>query len=102
MYISGCVPRTRVNNTNLANFGKMKEITKAIFTLYWVGLCSVSKVAPVQCEQEYVHCYFALQKFLRFQTVHTSPVRSGLHLDPVAVASNLPVCSGAKLLAFPL
>ena len=26
--------------------------TKAMFTLYRVGFCSVSKVAPVQCEQK--------------------------------------------------
>ena len=25
---------------------------KAMFTLYRIGFCSVSKVAPVQCEQE--------------------------------------------------
>ena len=42
VYINGCIPRTRVNNTNLANFGKMKEITKAIFTLYWIGLLNIN------------------------------------------------------------
>ena len=26
--------------------------TRAMFTLYRIGFCSVSKVAPVQCEQE--------------------------------------------------
>ena len=28
----------------------------AMFTLYWIGFCSVSKVAPVQCEQELMFC----------------------------------------------
>ena len=27
-----------------------------MFTLYWIGLCSVSKVAPIQCEQELMFC----------------------------------------------
>ena len=29
---------------------------KAMFTLYQIGFCSVSKVAPVQCEQELMFC----------------------------------------------
>ena len=29
-----------------------KSLLKAMFTLYWVDLCTVSKVATVQCEQE--------------------------------------------------
>ena len=29
---------------------------KAMFTLYRIGFCSVSKVAPVQCEQELMFC----------------------------------------------
>ena len=28
----------------------------AMFTLYRIGFCSVSKVAPVQCEQELMFC----------------------------------------------
>ena len=27
-----------------------------MFTLYWIGFCSISKVAPVQCEQELMFC----------------------------------------------
>ena len=27
-----------------------------MFTLYRIGFCSVSKVAPVQCEQELMFC----------------------------------------------
>ena len=27
-----------------------------MFTLYQIGFCSVSKVAPVQCEQELIFC----------------------------------------------
>ena len=30
--------------------------TRAMFTLYRIGFCSVSKVAPVQCEQELMSC----------------------------------------------
>ena len=26
--------------------------TEAMFTLYWIGFCSVAKFASVQCEQE--------------------------------------------------
>ena len=29
---------------------------KAMFTLYRIGFCSVSKVAPLQCEQELMFC----------------------------------------------
>ena len=29
---------------------------EAMFTLYRIGFCSVSKVAPVQCEQELMFC----------------------------------------------
>ena len=31
-------------------------VTMAMFTLYRIGFCSVSKVAPVQCEQELMFC----------------------------------------------
>ena len=31
----------------------------ATFTLYRIGFCSVSKVAPVQCKQELMFCYGA-------------------------------------------
>ena len=34
----------------------METVTKAMFTLYRMGFCSVSKVAPVQCEQELMFC----------------------------------------------
>ena len=27
-----------------------------MFTLYQIGFCSISKVAPVQCEQELMFC----------------------------------------------
>ena len=30
-------------------------------------------------------------KLLCLNAVHTAPVRSGLHLDPIAVAENLPI-----------
>ena len=30
--------------------------TEAMFTLYRIGFCSVSKVASVQCEQELMFC----------------------------------------------
>ena len=30
-----------------------------MFTLYRIGFCSVSKVAPVQCEQELMFCFVA-------------------------------------------
>ena len=32
------------------------QISWAMFTLYWIGFCSVSKVAPAQCEQELMFC----------------------------------------------
>ena len=31
-------------------------VTEAMFTLYRIGFSSVSKVAPVQCEQELMFC----------------------------------------------
>ena len=33
-----------------------QSLTKGMFTLYRIGFCSVSKVAPVQCEQELMFC----------------------------------------------
>ena len=30
--------------------------TQAMFTLYRIGFCSVSEVAPVQCEQDLMFC----------------------------------------------
>ena len=33
--------------------------TQAMFTLYLTGFCSISKVAPVQCEQELIFCCVA-------------------------------------------
>ena len=32
------------------------SIFQAMFTLYRIGFCSVSKVAPAQCEQELMFC----------------------------------------------
>ena len=40
-----------------AEFGCSEHMsTKAIFTLYRIGFCSISIVAPVQCEQELLFC----------------------------------------------
>ena len=36
--------------------GRASVHTRAMFTLYQIGFCSVSKVAPVQCEQELTFC----------------------------------------------
>ena len=36
--------------------GSSTQLTEAMFTLYRIGFCSVSKVAPVQCEQELMFC----------------------------------------------
>ena len=35
---------------------KPMQTNEAMFTLYRIGFCSVSKVAPVQCEQELMFC----------------------------------------------
>ena len=32
------------------------HMSEAMFTLYGIGFCSISKVASVQCEQEYTFC----------------------------------------------
>ena len=32
------------------------DLSKAMFTLYRIGFCSVSKVASIQCEQELMFC----------------------------------------------
>ena len=38
---------------NKRNMNKTRtKMTDSMFTLYRIGFCSVSKVAPVQCEQE--------------------------------------------------
>ena len=34
----------------------LTALLQAMFTLYRIGFCSVSKVAPVQCEQELMFC----------------------------------------------
>ena len=39
---------------NLKSLGL--DTYEAMFTLYRIGFCSVSKVAPVQCEQELMFC----------------------------------------------
>ena len=36
--------------------GLFDMTTETMFTLYGIGFCSVSKVAPVQCEQELMFC----------------------------------------------
>ena len=49
----------RVMDFNTADgFGMVLEtgLILAMFTLYRIGFCSVSKVAPVQCEQELMFC----------------------------------------------
>ena len=38
----------------MQNTGKVD--TEAMFTLYHTGFCSVSKVAPEQCEQKLMFC----------------------------------------------
>ena len=35
---------------------EISHVSQAMFTLYRIGFCSVSKVAPVQCEQELMFC----------------------------------------------
>ena len=58
-------------------------MAKAMFTLYWTGFCSISKVALVLCGREYVNRCVVLHKLLRFKTVHnTSSIRSRSHLYP--------------------
>ena len=44
------------NDSNYSKFNGENIATKAMFTLYRIGFCSVSKVAPVQCEQELMFC----------------------------------------------
>ena len=46
-----------------------------MFTLYRIGFCSVSKVAPVQCEQELMFCCIAEIVPKRSQCVNRSPIR---------------------------
>ena len=41
--------------------------SKAMFTLYRIGFCSVSNVAPVQCEKELIFCLGAEIVPKRFQ-----------------------------------
>ena len=43
------------------------RLSKVMFTLYMIGFCSVSKVAPVQCEQELIFCCVAEIVPKRFQ-----------------------------------
>ena len=53
----------KLGNQDIKNFLTLKKIKPlnkpyflAMFTLYWIGFCSVSKVAPVQCEKELMFC----------------------------------------------
>ena len=49
-------PRTfRRRSENLSE-GLFSLYSEAMFTLHRIGFCSVSKVAPVQCEQELMFC----------------------------------------------
>ena len=41
---------------NISKTENNKSFSKAMFTLYWIGFCSVSKLAPTQCEQELMFC----------------------------------------------
>ena len=43
---------------------------KAMYTLYRIGLSSVSKVAPIQCEQELMFCWRAEVVSKRSQCEH--------------------------------
>ena len=46
----------------------------AMFTLYRTGFCSVSKIAPVQCEQELMFCCGA-EIVPYVPSVNRSPIR---------------------------
>ena len=44
---------------SLVAHDKYDKRVKAMFTLYKIGFCSLSKVAPVQCEQVSMFCFGA-------------------------------------------
>ena len=46
-----CLNNILLDNTYEAFFAQ------AMFTLYRIGVCSFSKVAPAQCEQELMFCF---------------------------------------------
>ena len=50
------LPPTSVSYLNPTYSERTFEKLKAMFTLYRIGFCSVSKVAQVQCEQELMFC----------------------------------------------
>ena len=43
-------------HNSLTSAQLMLWLLQAMFTLYRIGFCSVSKVAPVQCEQDLMFC----------------------------------------------
>ena len=45
-----------VSSDNVSVYVLTNVEAVAMFTLYRIGFCSVSKVAPVQCEQELIFC----------------------------------------------
>ena len=45
----------KIVHSHKINLKSCKE-TMAMFALYWIGFCSISKVAPIQCEQELMSC----------------------------------------------
>ena len=64
---------------NLKESARQIAPSKAMFTLYRLGFCSVSKVAPVQCEQELMFCCGAeiVPKRSQCDRVRTAQGKSG-------------------------
>ena len=54
------------------------EVYKAMFTLYRIGFCSVSKIAPVQCEQKLMFCCGA-EIVPNVPNVKRSPIRHTIY-----------------------
>ena len=61
-----------------------------MFTLYWIGFCSISKVAPVQCEQELMFCCGAETVPKRSQCQHKFYWSYNLQRSLLISKDNLP------------
>ena len=62
-----------------------------MFTLYWIGFCSVSKVALIQCEQELILCSGAEIVSKRSQCEHKPYPSYNLQPSILISKDHLPV-----------
>ena len=90
-------PRLRKKYSTVSECSRF--VFKAMFTLYRIGFCSVSQVAPIQCEQELMFCSGAEIVPKRSQCEHKPYPAYNLQRSPLISKDHLTVRASVAISA---